>query len=128
MSALDQVINLLAFAGPAAMGQALIARERARGFTVVRPGDVEWLAPEVWTKRTIVAIDGRRIRLVALETRQPGRGALRRLITDIEAEGLIPVVVEPHERLARTLQAWGWKQRHCGSGDDLHTVWHPRSR
>ena len=63
--------------------QRLIDGERAQGFDVIRPGEVDWLPVSGWLPATIVSTDGKRVRLVALMARKPGGGAFLKLVITI---------------------------------------------
>lgn len=123
-SHLGRIAQLLYFGGPDTMGSEIITREQRRGFMVRRPGDVDWLPVARWKARTIVSLDRRRVRLVALDALVPGHGSLRALIADIERAGLTPVVVEPHDRLKASLKRWGWKHRRIGHGVEVENIWY----
>jgi hypothetical protein len=100
--------------------------ERAQGYTVLRPGEVDWFTHNDWRPSSLLSISGNRVRIVLVEAKRQNGGAFRRLIDDIEALEMVPVVVEPHDRLALKLVSWGWKSRTHGQGDYRETVWYPR--
>lgn len=123
---LDQAINRLLLGGPEMIGAFIIAHEIAHGFTVIRPGDVEWFPLAQWDRRSIASICGQRVRLVALDARNPGQGSLRALIAAIERAGYVPVIVEPSNRLTASLKRWGWKHRRLRRGSEAESIWYPR--
>ena len=108
-------------------GSWLIRGEIEAGYEIVRPGEVAWLPLEDWDGNTIISQGRFRVRLVALMARDPGHGALKRLIAAIQNQGRMPVVVEPFNDLAVVLRRWGWKRRHIGRGGYRHCIWHPRT-
>jgi hypothetical protein len=87
-------------------GSWLIQNEIAAGYRIVPVGSVPWLPADDWEASTIVSQGRFRVRLVALFARHPGHGALRRLVAAIQAQGRLPVVVEPFNDLAVTLRRW----------------------
>jgi hypothetical protein len=121
-----RLINQLMLGGGERILDTVVEDELAKHFKVLRPGDVEWLSPREWKPSTIVALDGNRVRLVMLEAKAQKTGAFRRLIDCIIEMEMVPVVVEPHDRLALTLASWGWRHRRHGIGDRAETVWYPR--
>lgn len=121
-----RLVEQVAFAGGEALLGNIVSRERERGYKVVRPGDVDWLPTTLWKNSSICSIDGDRVRIVLIEARHQKSGAFRRLLGHIADMEMIPVVIEPHDRLAATLASWGWKRRRIGSGFDAETIWYPR--
>jgi len=102
----------------------LMACEWARGARAVL--DAEWLDWRDWESESIFTREGDRIRLVLLCAKNPGHGALTRLVDGIERAGLLPVMVEPSERLAAWCRKRHWKARMVGRGRDRHIIFHPR--
>lgn len=102
---------------PTANGLRLLASmawmEKQIDFDLVPVGSVPWLPAEDWHPDAIVSRSRRRVRIVMVMAKHPGTGALTRLIAAIRREGLKPVVVAPHDRLARHLAALGWKKRYA---------------
>lgn len=65
---------------------------------------------EDW-RRGVVSRLGDEVRIVAVEARRQGRGALRRLVDGIKSAGLVPVIVCPVGRfMPAILRHWGWKK------------------
>jgi uncharacterized NAD-dependent epimerase/dehydratase family protein len=108
------------------MDQVLIAHEAARGFVVIRPGEVEWLPLTDWEPLTIVSQKGHVVRLIAIWARNPGTGAFRRLCENIKRDGSIPHVVAPMRDMQDRLKKWGWRRRTKGMGLDRQEWWTPR--
>ena len=106
------------------LGDRLRVGEVKMGFSIIT--QARWLDPDDWDQWTIVSQDAKRIRLVALSARHPGNGAFTRLIDKIMREGLVPVVVEPNERLAEWCRKHWYRKRNCGHGALRHEVWYPK--
>lgn len=102
------------------------ADETAAGRRVVVPGEVLWLPAEDWDPTVVVSIDGKRVRLVAILAKDPGKGAFRRLVTAIQAAGLEPTVVCPTTEMRATLKRWGWRRRDIGRDWNHEELWYPR--
>jgi len=90
--------------------------------------EAEWLNWEDWESDTIITQDGQNVRLVIMTARNPGHGALTRLVDGIERAGLVPVLVEPTDRLKEWCRKRGWRARMIGRGKDRHSVFYPRPR
>lgn len=101
-------------------------QEELADYRVVWPGDVPWFPVADWIGEScVVSIGpGRRVRLLMLLARKPGGGAFRRMIAGLQAEALVPVVVEPSPRLQRLLESWKWRSRRTSRG----TIWYPRTK
>jgi hypothetical protein len=125
-SELNRIVNQLALGGRGMVHANIIKMETDRGFEIVPVGSVEWLSPYIWQRSSVVSRDGNRIRLVLLEAQRQKQGAFTRLVDDIQVEGLIPVVIAPHDRLAQKLHSWGWKCRRVGLGVEAEHIWYPR--
>jgi len=106
------------------MGDKLRANEVLMGFSVVT--EARWFNEDDWDRWTIITQDKNRIRLVALSARNPGTGAFTRLIDKIMREGLIPVVVEPNERLTEWCRRHWYRKRNSGQGVLRHEIWYPK--
>lgn len=106
------------------LGDKLRIGEVRMGFSIIT--QARWLSDEDWDQWTIVSQDGKRIRLVALSARVPGSGAFTRLIDKITREGLVPVVVQPNERLTEWCKAHWYRKRNCGHGEYRHEIWYPK--
>jgi hypothetical protein len=103
---------------------AIVESEEARGFKVIRPGNVPWFQASDWRAASVASIHGVRARLVLLHAVESGRGAMTRTIAGVKAAGLLPVVVEPTRELAATLSRRGWKPHDEGTTfEDCETVW-----
>ena len=105
------------------IGNRLRGFELMMGHSIISEAD--WLNPLDWTRRTIVSQDRHRIRLVAMEARQPGTGAFTRLIDAIERAGLIPVLVEPNEQIVAWCKRHWYRKRRI-RGACPHDVWYPK--
>jgi hypothetical protein len=110
---------------PREIGSNLRRFEIEQGFTLVIAGNAAWFDAEDWTGRTIISQDKRRVRLVALEARNPGHGAFTRLIAGIFEAGLTPVLVEPNDMLIDWCLRHDFRQRGV-KGRHPHTIWYPR--
>lgn len=84
-----------------------------------------WLVPSDW-KDIVVTRDGSRVRLVLLYAVMPCTGAFTRLIAGIEAEGSMPVIVEPSQTLVDWCKRHDYRERRLGRGKHTHRVWYPR--
>jgi hypothetical protein len=107
----------------AELGERMRSTELEQGFTIV---DAQWIDWNDWMESTIITQDGKRIRLVALEAREPGKGAFTRLIAKIWKAGLIPVIVEPNRSLTDWCLRHDYRCRRIGKGRFAHEVWYPR--
>ena len=126
-SELNRIVNQFALGGrDLVLTSTIIAMETERGFVRVPVGSVEWLSPWIWHRNSVVTRDDDRVRLVLLEALRQREGAFTKLVADIQACGLIPVVVEPHDRLARKLEHWRWRHRRIGVGFTGENIWYPR--
>lgn len=104
------------------------ADEAAKGYRVVRPGEVSWLPAADWDYSVVVSLDKDYVRLVAILARNPGNGAFRRLIANISAAGLTPCVLAPTNEMRATVKRWGWRSRYIGHGFDCEERWYPRRK
>lgn len=123
-----RLITQYAIGGGDAILSNIVNMEKDRGFIVVRPGEAEWFPAALWKKSSICSIAANRIRIVLVEAKQQKSGAFRLLVDQISDLDLVPVVVEPHDRLAVTLASWGWRHRRHGVGAECENIWYPRSR
>jgi hypothetical protein len=105
------------------IGQRMIDAERLQGHRIVK--QAPWFNPDDWDPHTIISQDRRRIRLVALQAKEPGTGAFTRLVAAILAADLIPVVVEPNGRLVDWCLRHEFRSKRIGTGFK-HVVWFPR--
>jgi hypothetical protein len=109
---------------PKECGDNLRRMEIEQGFTLVEAAI--WFDPADWHERSIVSQDGKRIRLVALQAREPGNGAFTRLIAKIFAAGLTPVLVEPNEMMENWCHRHNYRRKRIGQGEHRHEIWYPR--
>jgi hypothetical protein len=128
----DDMKALLMVLGGVAAGKPMWAilrdEEVARGYVPVPVGSVPWLPADEWHEHDVVSLHGDAVRIVAIMARRPGCGAFTRLVTDILAAGLIPVVVCPLARMRTILTRWGWQHRETGSTfEDREDLWQPAS-
>jgi hypothetical protein len=107
--------------------QILTDYETDRGFSVIRPGDVEWLPLADWLPMTIVSSNGTIVRLVAISAQTPGTGAFRRLCEALRAIGLVPHVVSPMREMQEKLRRWKWRRHVRGEGLERQEWWTPRN-
>jgi hypothetical protein len=108
------------------MHEIMREEERASGHQVVIPGDEPWLAADDWHETIVVSRNGKEIRLIALYTSTPGRGAFRRTVSGILDAGLVPVIIAPTREMRETMIRWNWFPRHVGSGWNHEEQWRPR--
>lgn len=102
--------------------------ERTSGYQVVVPGEVNWLPLEDWDPSIVVSLDDNKVRLVAILARNPGNGALRRLICAIKTHGMVPQIIAPTFEMRATVKRWGWRMRMKGMGFEAQEIWYPRPR
>lgn len=102
----------------------ILAGEIVQGFVPVTWNE-PWLKKEDWCEWTIITRDNERVRLVALDAKEKGKGAFTRLVSAILEAGLVPVVVEPIGRLEGWCLKHGWKPRIVGKGDYRQRIWYP---
>lgn len=91
--------------------EAIRQTERDLGHEIILVGQAPWLSKFDWPDNVCVSRNGGEIRLVAINARQPGRGALSRLMIGIIEAGLVPVVVEPMLDMPPILERWGFRDR-----------------
>lgn len=113
---------------PLGMAGVMIDQEIAAGRQPIQPGATEpfdFPAAD-WTFPQVVSLDGREVRLVAILANAPGNGAFRRLIANIRAAGLAPVVIAPvGVVMPAIMERWGWRQTIIGSGWEVFDEWRP---
>jgi len=116
---------------PLGVAGFMIEDEIAAGRAVMQPGSVwpfDFPAAD-WVFPTVVSHDGREVHIVAILAQNPGSGAFRRLIANIEAAGLSPVVVCPvGVVMPAILKHWRWKRRIVGRGFDRVDEWRPPAK
>lgn len=60
-------------------------------------------------KEALIAVDDRFARIIMVESTRHRRGALTRLVKNIKAAGLIPVICAPMgKQMPAILEHWGW--------------------
>ena len=106
------------------LGAQIKAKEVMMGFSIIE--EARWLDPDDWDRWTIVSQDGKRIRLVSLSARNPYTGAFTKLVNNILAEGMCPVVVSPNDFLTLWCKKHWYRKRNCGRGNCRHEVWYPK--
>lgn len=80
------------------------------GFDVILPDEEPWFSSADWRQISVVSRTLTEVRIVAIYAKHPGQGAFRRMIADIIACGLCPVVVCPISLQMRViLDHWGWQ-------------------
>lgn len=78
-----------------------------------------------WVPGVVVRRDAE-VRLVAILAKQPGSGALKRLVARIQAEGLTPVIIEPTGLvMPAILKRWNWRRTVRGRGWERVEEWRP---
>lgn len=118
------ILRLLTGGGTGA--ENLCAIETSRGHQIVPVGSVPWLPAQDWGPRDVVALDGDEVRIVAITSNRPGRGAFRRLILGIEEAGLKPVIICPFEQMEAIMRRWGWEKAEVGHDFDTRAdEWRP---
>lgn len=98
--------------------------EVRQGFNIIT--EAKWLDWNDWTRFSIFSQDSRRIRLVALEAKNPGHGAFTRLIDAIWKAGHVPVLVEPNQSLIDWCHRHQFRKRTVGKREFRHDVWYPK--
>ena len=106
--------------------EAVVMIETWRGHAIVRPGAAAWLRSDDWLRSTVCSVSKKEARLVLLEARKPGSGALGRLLGAVESAGLSPVILSPSARLEAHLRGRGWVHEPRGVGPMRDEVWRPR--
>jgi hypothetical protein len=121
----DEIYAMLAAGGPAARVRQI---EEQRGHHVLPVGiTVPFLFDAAdWQPDSVVSLDGRRVRIVLVSARQPGSGALTRLVQRIALAGFAPVIVSPVGlTMPAILKHWGWRETVIGTGFDRSEEWTP---
>lgn len=106
------------------LGDEMRADEIRQGFSIV--SDAQWLDWNEWDAATIISQDTKRVRLVALQAKQQGKGAFTRLVNGIFRAGLVPVLVEPNQTLIDWCHRHDFRRRMIGRGQFRHEVWYPK--
>ena len=102
----------------------IIAMEAAQGFELIE--DAAWLDWHDWHEGSVFTQDARRVRLVLLDARQPGKGAFTRLIAKLHACNMTPVLVEPSQTLEDWAKRHSYRSRKIGKGQFRQEIWYPR--
>lgn len=100
--------------------------ERARGHRLVFVGDnIPFSLPlSHWHGNAVIALDGIEVRIVAIWAKHQGQGAFTRLIDNIKAAGLTPVVLTPiGDAMPAILKKWGWVRTDVGEGFKHEEQW-----
>lgn len=102
--------------------------EAENGYSVIPAGATFPIvfSADDWRKNSLVSLHGREVRIVAITALTQGNGALRRLINNITAANLTPVVVEPMgETMPAILRKWKWIRSDAGIGWFHEEQWRP---
>jgi hypothetical protein len=96
-----------------------------QGCTLIK--EATWLNRDEWNEIVISKDPKGRIRLVLLDAHRPGNGAFTRLVSEIQAYGLTPVIVEPIGSLAGWCRKNGWRKRTIKHGsENKQEIWYKR--
>jgi hypothetical protein len=95
------------------------ALEAEWGYQRIRP---RWVAWRDWLECLMTLDLGRNeVRIILIAAKRPGRGAFRRLIAAIHANGFRPAVIAPFPMMEAILLHWGWHgERQLGD-----RIWRP---
>ena len=121
--ATDALVSSLMSMSREEIGARMIASELEQGFTLVK--DAAWLDWHEWDEHTIITQDNKRVRLVALQAKNPGTGAFTRLIRKIFACNQHPVLVEPNQLLIDWCERHDFRSKRIGKGKYRHELWYP---
>lgn len=109
----------------------MIEDQLALGRVVVQPGaktPFDFPADD-WVYPTVVSHDRREVFIVAILAKEPGSGAFRRLINNITAAGLTPVVVCPvGVIMPAILKRWRYRCAVRGRGFERVDEWRPPAK
>jgi hypothetical protein len=106
------------------IGDRMRMCEVRQGFSIV--SEAQWLDWNDWDRWTIISQDQKRVRLVALQAKNPGTGAFTRLIDAIWRSSLVPVLVEPNQLLIDWCHRHQFRKRTIGRKEFRHDVWYPK--
>ncbi len=117
----DQIADMLISRArhPLGMAGVMLDAEVAAGRQPIQPGAREpfHFPAADWSFPQIVSLDGGEVRLIAINADRPGSGALTRLLANICAAGLRPVIVAPVGlAMPAILARWGWVETVIGEG------------
>lgn len=107
--------------------QAMVADERARGFSVLPIDIVDWFTSKDWRADSVISVDKarREIRIIAVAAVDRRTGALSRMIRGIRDAGYTPVIIEPMLDMPAILAKWGWTRSTVGAGFHHEEQWRP---
>lgn len=100
--------------------------EKDIGAVVVPVGSTKpFPVPSVdWNQETLITVLGVKARIVVASANFPRSGALSRLVHNIKAAGLIPVIVSPvGPIMPAILKHWGWTRAKIGEGETVAEEW-----
>jgi hypothetical protein len=103
----------------------ILRLEAEQGFWRIE--EAPWLIRDDWHE-IVLTKDGKRVRLVLLEARNPGNGAFTRLIAGITTAELCPVICEPNDFLIEWCKRHDYRPRTVGTGHGRVNIWYPRNR
>jgi hypothetical protein len=106
--------------------KALAQHEKDIGFVPVTLGVFPFFDVADWHPATLVSMRGKTWRLVLLHAKNPGTGALTRLLIGIKAHDPHAriQIIDPTREMQITLRRKGWKGRETGSTfQDRKHVW-----
>ncbi|HEX8414030.1 MAG TPA: hypothetical protein VF637_09120, partial [Sphingomicrobium sp.] len=84
----------------------------------------KWFHAEDWAQWPVISYDDHEVHVVAVSSAR--RGAFSRLVREVRAAGLTPVVVEPMgPTMPAILERWGWQMSVNGEGWDHREEWRP---
>ena len=92
------------------IADGIAALEGARGYTVMRPGEVAWFPLADWKPASVASVNGIYVRLVLLDAVLPGNGAFRRLVAAVVAAGHLPLVMCPLGPMREILRRERWSR------------------
>jgi hypothetical protein len=108
---LDTLVKVFqeAMTRPGGPGAMLCEGEIKRGARIVPLGTKKpfRFTEDDW-RRGVISLKGDEVRIVAIEARNPGHGALKRLLRSITKAGLKPVIVAAMFDMPAILRHWGW--------------------
>lgn len=119
---------LESFDHPRGPGGVIEDIETGRGATIIPLGSREpfHFDPADW-ERGVISRLGDEVRIVAVEARRPRHGALKRLVANIQAAGLKPVIVAAMLDMPAILKHWGWIRKDVPDVEGgTYDEWRPR--
>ena len=112
-----------------AMASIMLAGEEDCGRQGVWPHHKrrpKWFHAEDWSTWPVIAHDEAEVHIVAVWSAR--KGALSRLVREVRAARLVPVIVEPMGDMLNILARWDWERRVSGEGWGAREEWRPRPR